>query len=111
MKTTSNFKEYSNSSAYRIDAKEIDYLYIKESQIPASGNGLYTAIPIYKNEVISIFKGKILSDIEAQLRVAKGEDAYFMNMPDGIIFDSMKVKCFAKYSNDASGLVKSEYKN
>jgi SET domain-containing protein len=111
MKYSSSLKKYSNSITNEIDAKERDYLYIKESQIPASGNGLYTAIPIYKDEVISIFKGKIVSDIEAQRRVAIGEDAYFMNLPDGTILDAMKVKCFAKYANDASGLVKSLYKN
>lgn len=111
MKTTSGFKDYSNSITYKIESKEQDYLYIMESQIPASGNGLYSAIPIYKDEVISIFKGKILSDMEAEHRASKGEDAYFMNMPDGTILDSMSVKCFAKYANDASGLVRTQYIN
>lgn len=111
MRHPPHLKEYSNSITNNIDAKEHDYLYIKESQIPESGNGLYTAIPIYKDEVISIFKGKILSDKEAQRRVVIGEDAYFMNLPDGTILDAMKVKCFAKYANDASGLVKSSYRN
>jgi SET domain-containing protein len=111
MKQTTQLKEYSNSITNNIDAKEHDYLYIKESQIPASGNGLYTAIQIYKDEVISIFKGKILSDKEAQRRVDIGEDAYFMNLPNGTILDAMKAKCFAKYANDASGLVKSSYRN
>lgn len=111
MKTTSSYKEYSNSITYKIESKEQDYLYIKESQIPASGYGLYTAIPIYKDEVISIFKGRILSDKDAEHRISKGEDAYFMNMPDGTILDCMRAKCFAKYANDASGLVRTECKN
>lgn len=111
MKNTSCFKKYSNSTTYKIEAKESDYLYIKESQIPGSGNGLFTAIPIYKDEVISIFKGKILSDEEAQNRAANAEDGYFINMPDGTILDSMKVKCFAKYANDALGFEKTKYKN
>lgn len=111
MKNASHLKDYSKSVSYKIEAKEKDYLYIKGSQIPDSGNGLFTAISIYKDEVISIFKGQILSDKEAQSRVSKGEDAYFMNLPDGTILDAMKVKCFAKYANDASGLVKSLYRN
>ncbi len=111
MKNNSSFKKYSNSTTYKIEAKEPDYLYIKESQIPGSGNGLFTAIPIYKDEVISIFKGKILSDKEAQYRVTNGEDGYFINMPDGTILDSMKVNCFAKYANDALGFVKTKFKN
>lgn len=109
--SASRFKDYANSVSYKIDSKEKDYLYIMESQIPGSGKGLFTAISIYKDEIISLFKGKILSDTEAQRRISQGEDAYFMNLPDGTILDAMKVACFAKYANDASGLVKTGYKN
>ncbi|NVN98443.1 MAG: SET domain-containing protein [Geobacteraceae bacterium] len=84
---------------------------MKESQIPESGNGLFTAIPIFKDEVISIFKGKILSNMEAEHRTAKGKDSYFINLPDGTIMDSMTVKCFAKYANDAMGFTKTIHKN
>lgn len=111
MKSNSCFKQYSNSSTYNIEAKEADYLYIKESQIANAGNGLYTAIPIYIDEVISKFKGKIYLLKEAHSRAVNYEDAYFINLPDGTIMDSMKVKCFAKYANDASGSVGSMYKN
>ena len=110
MKCTYRFKEYSNSTTYKIKAKESDYLYIRESQIPGSGNGLFTAIPLYKDEVISLFKGEILSDKKAHYRAINGEDRYFINMPDGTILDSMKVKCFAKFANDALGFVKTKYK-
>src|ERR1700681_2089811 len=104
-------KKYSNSTTYKIEAKEQDYLYIKESQIPGSGNGLFTAIPIYKDEVISVFKGEILSDKEAQCRATEGKNGCFINLPDGTILDSMKVSCFAKYANDAMGSVKSTHNN
>ena len=43
-----------------IESAESDYLYKALSQLPNSGNGLFTAINIYKDETISIFKGKIL---------------------------------------------------
>lgn len=111
MKNSHCFKKHSNSDTYKIEAKEQDYLYSKESQIPGSGNGLFTAISIYKDEVISIFKGKIISDKEAQQSAANGDDRYFINMPDGTIMDSMMVKCFAKYANDALGLVETTYRN
>ena len=104
-------KKFSNTESYSIDAKEKDYLYTDESSIPNSGNGLYTAIPLYKNDVISKFKGEILSDAEAKKRALKNENAYFINMPDGKIMDSMHIKCFAKYANDAKGLSKTKYKN
>ena len=110
MKVTARFKEYSNSTTYKIEANEQDYLYIQESQIPDSGNGLFTAIPLYKDEVISIFKGEILCEKEAQNRAISGEDSYFINLPDGTILDSMKVICFAKYANDAMGFIKSKFK-
>lgn len=111
VKSPSCFKHHADASTTAIEAKESDYLYIKESQIPNAGSGLFTAIPIYKDEVISIFKGKILSDLEAQRRATNGDDAYFINLPDWTIMDSMTVKGFAKYANDALGAVETTYKN
>ncbi len=97
-----------------IDSKEKDYLYIAPSQIPKAGQGLFVSIPIYKDEVIALFKGEMLSDAEAARRAALGVDAYFINCLDGSIMDSMHTVCFAKYANDpdASGgkIVKSRFK-
>lgn len=107
----SNKNKYSNTITYLIDAKEVDYLYVQESQIPGSGKGLFAAIPIYKDEVISVFKGEILSRAEAKKRAGKKENGYFINMPDGTIMDSKQVKCFAKFANDANGLIKTGFKN
>lgn len=86
-----------------IEAKESSYLYIAISQLPNSGNGLHTAIPIYKDEIIALFKGEILTDSMALLRANKNQDQYFIKMLDGRIMDSKKVKCYAKYANDATG--------
>lgn len=94
-----------------IDANEADYLYIQKSQIENSGNGLFTAIKIYKEEIISVFKGKILTNIEAESIVKLNEDKYFINLLDGTILDSNTVDCFAKYANDSNGFMKSKYKN
>ena len=104
-----NTNKYSTTLSFKIDAKEKDYLYVQESQIFGSGKGLYTAIPIYKDEVISLFKGEILELPEAQMRSEKRLDAYFINLPDGKIMDSMNVNCFAKYANDARGFVKTKF--
>ena len=95
----------------KIDALESAYLYISLSQLHNSGNGLHTAINIYKNEIISLFKGEILTHTQAQLRVKRGKDKYFISMLDGSIMDSMKKKCFAKYANDATGFLNSNFKN
>jgi len=101
--------KYTNESPDKIDAKESEYLYVKESQIPDAGKGLFTSLSIYNNEIISVFKGEILSEEEAEIRANKGADRYFINMLDGTILDSMKVKCFAKYANDSKGFVKANY--
>jgi uncharacterized protein len=99
------------SNYNKIDAPESDYLYKKQSQIPASGIGLFTAIDIYKGEIIALFKGEILSDIQGQKRIKEGKDKYFINMPDGSIMDSINANCFAKYANDAAAYANSSFKN
>ena len=95
----------------KIEAPESDYLYIQDSQIANAGKGLYTAIDIYPNEIISLFKGEILTDEEAQKKVSEGKDRYFINMLYCSILDSMNVDCFAKYANDAEAFSKLEFKN
>lgn len=95
----------------KIEASESDYLYVKESQIPHAGNGLFTAIRIYKDEIVSHFKGDILTDVQAKINAEEGLDRYFINLLDGTILDSMNVDCFAKYANDASGFSSSNFKN
>ena len=95
----------------KIEAPESDYLYIQDSQITNAGKGLFTAIDIYPNEIITIFKGEILTDKEAQNRVSEGNERYFINMLDGSTLDSMNVDCFAKYANDAEAFSKLEFKN
>jgi len=99
----------SNSNA--IEAPESDYLYVSQSQIPDAGNGLFTAIDLYKDETVSIFNGEILSVSQATKRVKNGTDQYFINLLDGRILDSMYVECFAKYANDADGTSNSHFKN
>ena len=94
-----------------IDAPESDYLYIELSQLPSAGKGLHTAINIYKEEIISLFRGEILTNIQAKNRARIGKDKYFINHTDGSIIDSMKVKCFAKYANDATAFKGSLFKN
>lgn len=96
------FCEYNDYDS--IDADEEDYLYVGVSQIPNSGKGLFTSVPIEKDEIISKYIGEILSDDESQERADSGDDQYFMNLPSGEIFDCKFTKCFAKYANDAEGL-------
>ncbi len=95
----------------KLEALESDYLYIENSQIINAGKGLFTAINIFPNEIISIFNGEKLSEKEANKRAIKGLDKYFMIMPDGTTFDAMRKMCYAKYANDAEAYTKLEFKN
>lgn len=94
-----------------IQAPENLYLYKAVSQIKNAGDGLYTAINIYKDEVIATFTGERLTDAVARKRAKKGNDQYFIAMLDGSIMDSIKSNCFAKYANDAIGLGDSGFNN
>lgn len=99
------------TSYNKIDAAESDYLYTDNSQIPNSGKGLFTAIPIYKDEMIAVFHGEILTEIQAETRIAKGDDRYFILLPNGEILGSMQTQCFAKFANDASISTDKRFKN
>ncbi|WAC01990.1 SET domain-containing protein [Lacinutrix neustonica] len=91
--------------------RESDYLYVKKSQIEYAGDGLYTAIDIYKNEIISRFKGERITNEEAKKRAQENKDRYFINLLDSSIMDSMNTECYAKYANDVEILSKSHYKS
>ncbi|MES2763292.1 MAG: SET domain-containing protein [Bacteroidota bacterium] len=104
-------KKYTDELPDKIDAKESDYLYLGSSKINGAGEGLFTSVHIYKNEIISLFKGEIITNKEASIRAKNKLDGYFINMLDGSIMDSKDVKCFAKYANDAEGLSVLKFKN
>jgi hypothetical protein len=95
----------------QIDAPESDYLYTAVSKLSNSGNGLFSAIDIYKDEIIAIFYGLILTNQQAALKAKKGKTVYFMNLPNGKILDCESVNGFAKYANDASVGNLSGFKN
>lgn len=94
-----------------IEALESDYLYVETSQIQNAGSGLYAAIDIFRDEIISLFKGESITNEQAEKRVLQSEDAYFINMLDGSIMDSRNTTCYAKYANDAEGFSKGSFEN
>lgn len=99
------------TSTNTIEAPESDYLFIQPSQIKNAGKGLFTAIDIYEDEIISLFKGEIIDNKEAAIRAQQNKDRYFINLLDGTIMDSMHTDCYAKYANDAEGLSQNNFKN
>ena len=94
-----------------IEAEESDYLYTKSSQIMHAGMGLFTAIPIYKDEIICRFKGEKIDYEESLRRTNKGLNSYFLDLPDGRTLDTNNTKCFAGFANDAEGISSSPFKN
>jgi SET domain-containing protein len=72
---------------------------------------LFTAIDFYKGEVVSIFRGETIDELEADRRIRLLEDQYFIVLLDGRILDSKYTDCFAKYANDAEGLENNAFKN
>jgi len=72
---------------------------------------LFTAIDIYKDEIITLFKGEILDSNEAHKRAKQNNDRYFINLLNGTIMDSMHTDCFAKYANDTKGSINTKFKN
>ena len=100
-----------NLDSNAINASESDYLYTQTSQLENSGNGLFTAIPIFKDEIIAIFLGEILDLQAANERAKNGLDKYFIVMLNGHVLDSLPVFCFAKFANDASGFAQTSFKN
>ena len=104
-------KTSANYQPNDIEALEADYLYIQPSQLLNAGNGVYTVIDIYKDEIIAQFEGEILTNTESKTRADQGLDVYFINMVDGTTMDSMNTDCFAKFANDAKGFNGSLYLN
>jgi hypothetical protein len=102
---------FSNNFPDLIDVEEVEYLYIDTSLIIGAGKGLFTAITIHKNEIISIYKGELLQEKSANRRIELGQNDFFMNLPNGKILDAKNTDCFAKYANDAKGVQSSSYKN
>ncbi len=98
-------------AAHQVGIPESDYLYVSESQLPNSGRGLYTAITLYREEEITLFKGEVINENQIAERVLAGVDQYFIALLDGSILDCMETECFAKYANDAIGYASSIHSN
>lgn len=94
-----------------IQAQENEYLFASTSLIDNAGQGLFTTIPLYRAEILAEFTGRVLTSEQTALLAYKGKDMYFMELPDGGTLDCMDSDCFAKYANDAQGLIPSVYKN
>lgn len=90
--------------------QEKDYLFVKKSQIPASGNGLYTLITIPANYIVAEFYGKIISKTQWANQVFSKSAEHCINIDDDHVFDYSQHDGFAKIANDA-GFGQSKFQN
>ena len=81
------------------------HLFIKRSQISKAGRGLFTKTPITKGTYIVQYKGRITTWKEVQQSDIFNAYVYYVNR--NYVIDAMPyLKSFARYANDANGLVK-----
>ncbi|MES2560201.1 MAG: SET domain-containing protein [Bacteroidota bacterium] len=95
----------------QVGIPESDYLYVQQSQLPDSGRGLFTAVTLFKDEEITVFRGEVITETQIAERVSAKQDQYFISLLNGRILDCYHTECFAKYANDASGSVPSGFTN
>ncbi|HEY9362466.1 MAG TPA: SET domain-containing protein [Chitinophagaceae bacterium] len=83
------------------------HLYIKKSTLPQAGKGLFTKEFIPKGTRIVEYIGRISSWRDADHR--DGTNAYIYYVNRNHVIDAFTYKkAFARYANDANGLIKKE---
>jgi uncharacterized protein len=81
------------------------YLYIKKSQLPKSGKGLFTRVEIAKGSRIVEYKGRIQS--WSEVKHEDGHNGYLMKISRKIVINALPYKkAKARFANDAAGIVR-----
>jgi uncharacterized protein len=81
------------------------YLFVKKSQLPHSGKGLFTKKQITKGSRIVEYKGKLRSWKEAKHE--DGLNGYLMYITRNAVIDALPAThTLGRYANDAKGIVK-----
>ncbi len=81
------------------------YLYVKESQLPNAGNGLYTSMAIPKGTRIVEYKGRRTrwKDVQGD----DGKNGYIFYINRNHVIDARPYKkSLARYANDARGMIR-----
>ena len=80
-------------------------LFIKRSQIPKAGKGLFTKQPIAKGAYIVEYKGKVCGWKDIPVKKAINTYVYYINRNH--VIDALPYKkALARYANDANGFNK-----
>jgi uncharacterized protein len=80
------------------------HLFVKKSQIPDAGNGLYTKVMIPKGTRIVEYKGRITKWKEVK---DAWDNGYIYSVNNNHVIDAKRTKsALARYANDARGIVR-----
>src|ERR1044071_763792 len=80
-------------------------LIVKRSQLPTSGKGLFTTVPVKKDQKVIEYKGEIINWKEYEKRVAEDKDGYLFYINRNRCIDAYPTPQYkARYANDAAGL-------
>ena len=80
-------------------------LYLKESQLPNAGKGLFTDSFIKKGERIIEYKGEIVTWAECEKRAQEDKDGYVFYINSRHCIDAWpRPEALARYANDARGI-------
>ena len=81
------------------------HLYLKKSQLPRAGKGLFTKVDIPKGTVIVEYKGRVTTWDAIKHEDGKNGYLYYVNSKR-VINAKPLVKTFGRYANDAAGRVR-----
>src|SRR4051812_10927776 len=84
-------------------------LYVKKSQLPKAGKGLWTTNEIKKGEIVCEYEGEKLTWKECLKRNEnqKGKGAYYFYINSKNCIDAQyTLDCLGRYANDAAGFVR-----
>jgi SET domain-containing protein len=83
------------------------FLVVRKSQLPKSGNGLYTKVQISKGTRIVEYKGRIQPWRE--VKDEDGHNGYLMYLNRNTVINALPAKkTLGRYANDASGISRIE---
>lgn len=84
-------------------------LFVKRSQIPKAGKGLFTDTPIKKGELIIEYEGEIITWAEVMKRSENGRGGYAFYITNKKCVDAYDhPEALARYANDARGLTRAD---
>jgi SET domain-containing protein len=82
-------------------------LYIRKSQLPEAGKGLFTDKDLKKDSKVIEYRGEIIGYNEYRRRTRREEDHYLFFVRQDLCIDAQYTPQYkARYANDAAGITR-----